>query len=315
MPLPEFLAIVGPTASGKTELSLRVGRALDAEIISMDSRQVYRGMDIGTGKVSLKERGLLPHHGLDLIDPDQRYSAGLFALDARRWIQEIKSRGRVPVLVGGTGFFLRALTNPMFDEPPLDRTRLERLRRHLNRLSRARLTQYLTTLDPRGDDPQREDRQRVTRAIEMALLTGRTLSWWHHAGSGSGNPLSGVVVLMDLPRDVLYARINRRVEQMVEEGLAGEVDSLLRAGFSPSDPGMTGAGYREMVEHLRGEKDLEGTTEAIRRSHRRYARRQITWFRHQLPGGSLRLGGEEPITAMTERVVRSWRTRTREARA
>ena len=128
----EFLAIVGPTASGKTALSLEVARALDTEIISMDSRQIYRGMDIGTGKVSLRERALVRHHGLDIQDPDEAYSAGQFGRDARGWVRDIQSRGRVPLLVGGTGFFLRALMEPMFSEPDLDPGRLRRMREYLN---------------------------------------------------------------------------------------------------------------------------------------------------------------------------------------
>ena len=128
MEAPHFLAIVGPTASGKTGLSLEVGRILDGEVVSMDSRQVYRGMDVGTGKVTLEERARLPHHGLDQRDPDELYSAGQFARDAGEWVVAIRGRRRVPVLVGGTGFFLRALIQPMFPEPGMDKERLEALR-------------------------------------------------------------------------------------------------------------------------------------------------------------------------------------------
>lgn len=306
MGLPHFLAIVGPTASGKTALSLEVGRRLTAEIISMDSRQVYRGMDVGTGKVTLQERGLIPHHGLDLRDPDERYSAGQFSRDARGWINEIKGRGRVPLLVGGTGFFLKALTQPMFQEPELDVERLEQMRGFLNRLSMEKLGDFVRTLDPPRGSVAEEGRQRATRTIEIALLTGRPLSWWHVESEPAADPLEGSIVLLDPPRDQLYERINKRVGFMVQEGLVTEVEALLRAGYRPDDPGMTGAGYREIVSFLRGTATLEEATDEIRRAHRRYARRQATWYRHQLPPGTLVLDGVEPLEDMVERILAEW---------
>jgi tRNA dimethylallyltransferase len=306
MPPPRFLAIVGPTASGKTGLSLAVGARLGGEIVSMDSRQIYRGMDIGTGKVSLRERAILPHHGLDLRNPDERYSAGQFARDARRWLEEIEGRRRVPILVGGTGFFLKALTDPMFKEPELDQDRLDRLRDFLNRLPPERLSEFAGALDPGRAGVVEGGRQRSTRVVEMALLTGRPLSWWHEESESSADPVKGVIVLLDLPREVLYERINARVDLMVQEGLVEEVDGLLRAGYGPEDPGMTGAGYREIISYLRGELTLEDATEEIRRSHRRYARRQITWFRHQLPPEAVVLDGAGEDGERVDRVSAEW---------
>jgi len=173
---PDFLAILGPTASGKTGLSLEIARRTRLEVISMDSRQIYRGMDIGTGKIGLRERAMARHHGLDLMEPSERYSAGRFAQDARRWMKDIRSRGSVPMLVGGTGFFLRALIQPLFEEPSLDTSRLQSLRGYLNRLSAEHLCSFARTLDPaRGDAAREGGRQRLTRTVEMALLTGRPL--------------------------------------------------------------------------------------------------------------------------------------------
>ncbi len=303
---PSFLAIVGPTASGKTSLSLAVATRIPAELVSLDSRQVYRGMDIGTGKVSLRERGLFPHHGLDLRDPDERYSAGQFSRDARGWIQDIEARGRVPLLVGGTGFFLKSLTDPLFQEPELDGERLDRLRSFLNRLPMDRLASFVRALDPGRGSAGEGGRQRATRTVEMALLTGRPLSWWHLESLPVHEPLKGLIVLLDLPRELLYDRINRRVGAMVEAGLVTEVKRLLDSGYGPDDPGMTGAGYREIVDYLEGELTLEQATEEIRRSHRRYARRQSTWFRHQLPPGALVLDGSEGNEGMVRRVVSEW---------
>jgi tRNA dimethylallyltransferase len=305
---PHFLAIVGPTASGKTGLSLEVGRQLYGEVISMESRQIYRGMDIGTGKVTLRERALLPHHGLDLRNPDERYSAGRFSRDARGWIRDIRVRGKVPLLVGGTGFFLKSLTEPMFSEPEMDRDRLGRLRTFLNGLSQEDLQVFRRVLEPEAEaDGAGADRQRLTRRIEMALLTGRPLSWWHESVQPAEDPLPGVIVLLDLPRELLYDRINRRVEEMIREGLLAEVEGLLNAGFGPQDPGMTGAGYREVVSHLQGEISLEETVEEIQRSHRRYARRQTTWYRHQLASGALMLDGTRPRADLAREVVEGWK--------
>lgn len=303
-----FLAILGPTGVGKTSLSLALARVLEVEIISMDSRQIYRGMDVGTGKATPEEQAQVPHFGLDLKEPDERYSAGEYSRDARGWIKAIRSRGRVPLLVGGTGFFLKALMDPMFPQPPLDGERLHRLRAFLNVLSPEDLQRFVRTLDPDREALARAGgRQRSTRTVEMALLTGRPLSWWHGQGNPTEERLKGLVTVLELPRPVLYQRINRRVERMVEEGLVEEVRGLLSAGFTPEDPGMTGAGYREIVAYLRGGRTMEEAVEDVRRSHRRYARRQATWNRHQLPPGTVFLDGTLPLVELVERILDAWR--------
>jgi tRNA dimethylallyltransferase len=302
-----FLAIVGPTASGKTALSLAVARRIAVEIISMDSRQIYKGMDVGTGKVTAEEMGAVPHHGLDLRTPDETYSAGQFSRDAREWMMGIRSRSRVPLLVGGTGFFLRALTNPMFSQPPLDVDRLENLRTFLNALTEEELGRYLAVLEPeRGPQARIGGRQRSTRAIEIALLTGRPLSWWHQEGPPSEAPLRGVILVLDIPRELLYERINQRVEEMFVGGLVDEVRELVETGYGASSPGMTGAGYRETLAFLAGELTRDQAIEDIRRSHRRYARRQVTWFRHQLPPDAVWLDGTLPEDRLADRALEAW---------
>jgi len=302
-----FLAIIGPTGVGKTSLSLALARVLEVGIISMDSRQIYRGMDVGTGKATPEERAQVPHFGLDLRNPNERYSAGQFSRDARGWMKEIRGLGRIPLLVGGTGFFLKALTDPMFSQPPMDRERLQRLRKFLNALSPEDLRRYVGALDPNREALARMGgRQRSTRTVEMALLTGRPLSWWHREGKPAEEPVKGVVAVLDLPRPVLYDRINRRVERMVEEGLVEEVRGLLSAGFGPEDPGMTGAGYREMVTYLQGSLTLEQAVEEVQRSHRRYARRQLTWNRHQLPPGAVFLDGTLSTPELVGRLLHAW---------
>ena len=303
----DFLALLGPTASGKTGLSLAVAERIGAEVVSVDSRQVYRGMDIGTAKVDRAARLAVRHHGLDLIDPDQSYSAGRFARDTRAWIAEIRDRGRVPLLVGGTGFFLRALTEPIFREPPLDRRRLAALRDWARLQSTERLTRWVRRLDPERAALAAEGGwQRLARTLEVALLTGVPLSEWHRRAETEGEPLRGTVVLLELPRDVLERRIADRVDAMVGAGLVAEVEGLLRAGYSPADPGMTATGYREVVRYLRGEWTLEQASAEIRKSTRQYARRQLTWFRNQLGTDVVRVDGTAPVMEQVEAVVAAW---------
>lgn len=309
---PRFLAITGSTATGKTALSLEVAAHLDGEIISMDSRQVYRGMDIGTDKVSLQERARAPHHGLDTLDPDEFYSAGQFGRDARQWIREIRARGRVPILAGGTGFFLRSLTDPLFPEPELDRDRLVALRSFLSDLPWVKLQEWVRVLDPERSIAAIEGgTQRVTRALEVALLSGQPLSWWHDATRGTeGAPVPGVIVALELPREELHRRIDARVDAMADAGFPEEVERLMEAGYGPEAPGMTGTGYREMSAYVRGEIDLETALEEMKRSTRQFARRQETWFRHQLPESALRLDALSPPEGQLAEVVTAWHEAT-----
>jgi tRNA dimethylallyltransferase len=308
----DALVITGPTATGKTGISLEVAERLDGEIISMDSRQVYRGMDIGTAKATTAERRRVPHHGLDLVDPDERYNAGRFATDARRWIDEIRSRGRLPILVGGTGFFLRALTQPLFAEPPLPTGPRRALQDHLDGLPAADLERWLATLDPAtaaelAGRAGGAGRQRLSRALEIALLTGRPLSWWHAAAPSPLPPLRPLVIVLDLPRPLLNQRIDHRVQTMIDAGLEAEVAALLAAGYHSAHPGMNATGYAELIPFLRGECSREDAIDAVQRATRRYARRQLTWFRNQLPPGARWLDASEPQDHLVERVVTAWR--------
>lgn len=304
---PRFLAIVGPTGAGKTALALHVARRLGGEIISLDSRQIYRGMDIGTAKVTPAERTLVPHHGLDLRNPDQRYSAGEFGRDARRWIDAIERRGRVPVLAGGTGFFLRVLTEPIFREPPMDPVERRALEDVLAGLPRAELERWVRRFDPeRAEVAIAGGYQRMLRVLSITILTGHNLSWWHVQRPTEGEALAGVVCLLEVPRDVLDERIRRRAVAMVEGGLVEEAARLLRDGYRRGDPGMNAVGYREMVDHLAGGMTLSEAAERIRVATRRYARRQSTWFRHQLGPGTVRIDGTAALEAQASAVIDAW---------
>lgn len=299
-----FLAITGTTASGKTDLSIALAQRTRIEIVSMDSRQVYRGMDVGTDKVAPEARKAVPHHGLDVVAPDERYSAGRFARDARRWIAEIEERSALPVFVGGTGFFLRALMEPLFDEPALDRERLERLRSWLGARRPDELARFVRVLDPeRARLAVEGGRQRMSRTLEVALLTGVPLSRWHRDRPSEGSGLAGAIVVLEVPRDEMDRRIDERVARMIERGLVDEVRALLDAGCSEEDPGMSGTGYREAVRYLRGDTTLEEAMDEIRRNTRRYARRQLTWLRNQLPESATRIDATLPLDDQVAAVI------------
>jgi tRNA dimethylallyltransferase len=304
---PVFLALIGPTASGKTELSLALAERVSIEIVSMDSRQVYRGMDVGTDKVPESARARVPHHGLDLVSPAERYSAGQFARAARGWIADIAQRGCTPVLVGGTGFFLRAVTDPVFREPPLDETRRGALRSYFKRQAPERLAAWVEYFDPeRAALARAGGPQRIARTLEVALLTGRSLSWWHRTAPPQAPGLPGTIVLLDLPRHEMDRRIDERVGGMLGRGLVEEVRGLLAAGYGADTPGMTGTGYREVAAHLRGEVSLEDALAQMRSATRKYARRQLTWYRHQLPESVHRVDAMAPLDEQVEAVLAAY---------
>ena len=307
------VAIVGPTASGKTALSIDLARRIHGEIISMDSRQVYRGMDIGTAKASPEQQAQVPHHGLDLVDPDERFSAGRFARYARARIAEIQARDAVSILVGGTGFFLRALTNPIFAEPPLDPERRRALSEFLSALDQDQLLRWLRALDPSSAVRLEHwgGRQRLLRALELPLLTGWPLSWWQQTAAEE-QPIDPIVFVLFLPREQLDEAISRRVDDMFAAGLLDEVAALLRNGYNEHSPGLNATGYIELIPYFRGEVSLDEAREAIRRNTRAYSRRQFTWLRNQLPPGALWLDASEPrdtlLNVMITRIEDEMRT-------
>jgi tRNA dimethylallyltransferase len=215
--------LVGPTAVGKTAVAVALAAHWPLEIISADSRQVYRRLDIGTAKPSRNERARVPHHGLDLVDPGSRYSAGHFARDGVLWLGEIRSRGNLPMVVGGTGLYVRALAEGLFAEPPLDAAKRRSLDAWTARLEPIELLRWAARLDPgfRGGG-----RQRAARAIEVALLSGHPLSYWQQAARAQGS-LDPWYIVLTVPRPVLHQRIARRAVDMVQRGLIEEVAAVL----------------------------------------------------------------------------------------
>lgn len=297
------LIIIGPTGVGKSAVAMALAEHWPVEVISADSRQVYRGLDIATAKATPRERRRVPHHLLDLIAPGERYSAGRFAADAATAIADVRSRGGFPIVVGGTGLYLRALTEGLFAEPPLDKPRRESLARITEEMDHATLVRWASRLDPAF--PGGTGRQRATRTIEMALLTGRPLSWWQQTAA-TGATVQGWTVRLTLPRAVLQQRIAARAAEMVRRGLVEEVAAALADGAPLSGPGMDGIGVREAVDVLQGRLDREALPEAVATATRQYAKRQETWFRHQVGGGGILLDATRPPEQLAAAIVAAW---------
>jgi tRNA dimethylallyltransferase len=303
----DALAIIGPTSSGKTALSIEVARRVDGEVISMDSRSVYRGMDIGTAKPTPEERGDVPHHGIDIAEPSERFSAGRWSRYAREKIAEIRARARVPLLVGGTGFFLRALTNPIFREPEMEPERRARLMEALERMDDAELHRWLAALDPESATRLGAwgGRQRLLRALEVPLLTGRTLPWWHRHSPPEEEPVPVLAFALDVPRERVYATVDRRVGEMAEAGLVDEVRALV-ARYGEDAPGLNAHGYAELIPYLRGERTLDEALDLVRKNTRAYTKRQQTWNRTQLPASAVHLDATLPRADLADEIARRW---------
>jgi tRNA dimethylallyltransferase len=294
--------LVGPTAVGKTAVALALSALWPLEVISADSRQIYRRLDVGTAKPTPKERARVSHHGLDVVEPGTRYSAGRFAHDAAGWIAGVRNRSKLPVVVGGTGLYVRALAEGLFHEPELDPARRRSLDAFTARLEPLELLRWAGRLDPgfRGGG-----RQRASRAIEVALLTGYPLTHWQEAARSAGAIRPWYIVLT-LPRPVLHQRIGRRAEEMVRRGVIEEVAAVLAEGHPPTAPGLDGIGIREAVEYLHGRLPRETVADAIAVSTRQYAKRQETWFRHQLGGEVVTLDATRPPEKLAGEIARLW---------
>jgi len=305
--VPRILVITGPTGVGKSRVAFELAKLVPIEVVSADSGQAYRHLNIGTAKPTPEERAALPHHGLDLVLPTERYSAGRFAREAMEWIHAIVDRGRTPVVVGGTGFYLRALFEGLFVEPPLDPARRERLRAALGALGAGALGQWAARLDPgfKGGGAQR-----AARAVEVALLAGRPLSELQRARPA---PAAGVMpwyAVLHLPRNDLAERIAERTQRMLAAGLVDEVRRLLAAEVPKDAPGLETVGYREVVMFLDGALGEAALADAISASTRQYAKRQETWLRHQLRGPVAWFDAAEPPGALARQMLAHYRAAT-----
>jgi tRNA dimethylallyltransferase len=272
-------------------------------VISADARQTYRQLDIGTAKPDAQTLARVPHHGLNLVDPGERYSAGRFARDAVEWIAAARAEGRQPIVVGGTGLYIRALADGLFHEPPFDPDQRARLRGWAESLEGPELARWAGRLDRAFAGG---GRQRAARAIEVALLTGRALSWWQREARDSG-VVRPWYIHLTLPREALHRRLAARVDEMLAAGFVDEVRRALARGMPPDAAGLDGVGYREIVAMLQGDLAEAELRQAIVVSTRRYAKRQETWFRNQLRGEDVwMLDATETPDALAARVSERW---------
>jgi tRNA dimethylallyltransferase len=293
--------IVGPTAAGKSALALALARSTGAAIISADSRQVYRGFDIGTAKPSPNEQKEVPHVGIDVAGPEERYSAARFAVLARAAITDYSAQGRDVVVVGGTGFYIRALVSPLFPEPELDERHRAELGRYLATMDTLTLREWCVQLDPPRSTL---GRTQLLRALEIALLTGRRLSD-HFSTQGVEGDISARYLVVD-PGKPLTQTIENRVDKMLDAGWIDEVRRLV-SGVPSTAPAWNATGYEMLRRYVAGDEalDLASVRSRIIQDTRQYAKRQRTWFRHQLPGDMQTLDPNEP--AAFERALAWWR--------
>jgi tRNA dimethylallyltransferase len=278
------LVLFGPTGSGKTSILLELFNSAQAEVISADSMQVYKGMDIGTAKPSAQEQACLPHHLIDIREPSQQFNAGDFVRLADTACMQIADRGKLPVISGGTGFYLKNFIMGLSEAPPSNSEIREQLRIEIKEKGAGRLMEELTQGDPVS--AQRihiNDEYRLLRALEVLRSCGKPLSSFEVSSVKTRGSFNFVIIGISRPREELYRRINLRCAQMFEQGLADEVRSLFSDGYTPDDPGLRAIGYREFfIKDENGEwrlsQDIDGVQALVAQNSRRYAKRQITFF-------------------------------------
>lgn len=285
MTKPFLIVIVGPTASGKTELSIEVAKKFNGEIISGDSMQIYQGMDIGTAKVTTEEMEGIPHYMIDILPPDASFSAYEFKKRAEKYIKDITGRGKVPIIVGGTGLYIQSLLyNYAFEDESISDDKLKQVKlklTELEQLNNNKLHEYLASFDKESaKDIHPNNRKRVFRAIEYYLKTKKLLSSRKKVQQFTEN-YDTLLIGIEMSRETLYLRINKRVDIMLGHGLFNEVKHLVEQGFEASQS-MQAIGYKELVPVIKGNISMESAVEKLKQHSRQYAKRQLTWFKNKM---------------------------------
>jgi tRNA dimethylallyltransferase len=310
-PRRPLVAVLGPTAAGKSALGIALAQQFGGEIVSCDSTAVYRGFDIGTDKVPASERGGIPHHLIDVADPQESYSAARYAREAAAAVRDISARGRLPILVGGTGLYYRALTRGFFPGPERDEALRARFERIAARRGSGRLHHFLRRVDPEAAARiQPRDLKRIIRALEVYQLTGRPISDHFHATVSPLPEYDVTAIALRIPADQTAERVARRVDAQFEGGLLDEIRGLLAAGVPPTAHPFTGLVYRQALEHLAGVRDESATRALVVQENRRYARRQLIWFKKEpnllwfCGAGEQRATHDEVVRALETREIR-----------
>jgi len=279
--------IVGPTASGKTELSYKLADIFEIEIISADSRQVYKYLDIGTAKPAKQILDKIPHHLISIISPTEKYSAFEFANTSQKLIIEIFRRNKLPLIIGGTGLYIKTLFDGIFEAPAID----EELRKDLSEKSNLELFEFLKTNDPEtAEKIHINDKKRLLRAVEVIKQTGKKFSIIKKEYTKPLTNYKPRYFYLNIPREELYAKINARADLMLKNGWIDETQQLLQMGYTADIPAFEGLGYREIIKFLNGELKFDVMREQIKMFTRRYAKRQIIWFNYQIKDAILLWG-------------------------
>ena len=297
-----LIVIGGPTACGKTGFSIQLAKKIGGEIISADSMQVYRYMDIGTAKVTPEEADGVPHYLIDEFDPDEEYNVMIFQQKAKAYMEEIWAKGKVPILVGGTGFYINALLyDNDFTETENDTTYREECYKLAQEQGPEVLFERLKEVDPAYAEIMHANNvKRVTRALEYHYLTGQKFSEHNAEQKEKESPYDAAVIILNMDREKLYERIELRIDLMMDQGLLEEVKGLLEKGYAPDLVSMQGIGYKEFVPYFNGECTLEGAVTQLKTNTRRFAKRQLTWFRRQIDGLWVDLGNATGEKAMED---------------
>ena len=287
-----LVIITGPTASGKTALSIELAKQIGGEIISADSMQVYRHMDIGSAKVTKEEMDGVPHHLIDVLDPSEEFNVVRFQEMARKAMEGIYERGKIPIIAGGTGFYIQAL---LYDIDFTETDENNSIREELEQKARAEgasvLHAMLKEIDPESAEAIHENNvKRVIRAIEFYRQTGKKISDHNRQEREKSSPYQFLYYVIDLPRELLYSRIEQRVDQMIEQGLVEEVKALQAMGCTRDMVSMQGLGYKEILDYLNGQLTLDEAIYVLKRDTRHFAKRQLTWFRRERDVRWLELG-------------------------
>lgn len=278
-----LIILTGPTAVGKTELSIELAKAVNGEILSADSMQVYRGMDIGTAKIKKEEMQGIPHYMIDELDPDEEFNVYIFQEKIRRYMTDIYNRGKIPILAGGTGFYIQAILYDIaFTQTPSDPSYRLSLQRQADEQGVQALYERLKEVDPvYAATLHANNVKRVIRALEYYHFTGEKFSVHNERESQRISPYNFAYFVLTMNRQTLYNRIDTRIDQMMDAGLYDEVASLLNKGLDPSLVSMQGLGYKELVPAIRGDISLDEAVCTLKRDTRHFAKRQLTWFRRE----------------------------------
>lgn len=302
---PVIVAVVGPTGSGKTALAIALAQCLNSEIVSADSMQFYRGMEIGTAAPSPEERAQAVHHFTGFLEPNEAMAAGEYARLARERVSALNAQGKIAVVVGGSGLYVSALIDGLFEGPAQHPEIRARLKAEAQALGNAALMDRLRAVDPAyaATLTSGNDLVRVVRALEVYEVTGAPLSQLHREHRQANPPLAALQLGLDWDRDTLYARIDARVDRMIAEGWLDEVRVLLERGHGEHLDRLKTLGYREIAACLRGEQTLDDTVAAVKQQHRRYAKRQLTWFRADKRVRWLYMTAETEVSALAADLV------------